>query len=68
MKYKVITTFKPGDWDRYARRMVQSVIDRWPNVDITVYYCISLENIIKTTQLLWANLIRYREVSDVHPG
>jgi hypothetical protein len=38
MKYKVITTFKPGDWDRYARRMVQSVIDRWPNVDITVYY------------------------------
>ena len=38
MKYKVITTFKPGDWDRYARRMVQSVRDRWPNVDLTVYY------------------------------
>ena len=38
MKYKVITTFKPGNWDRYARRMVQSVIDRWPDVDITVYY------------------------------
>ena len=38
MKYKVITTFKPGDWDRYARRMVQSVLDRWPDVDITVYY------------------------------
>ena len=38
MRYKVITTFKPGDWDRYARRMVQSVIDRWPNVDLTVYY------------------------------
>ena len=43
MKYKVITTFKPGDWDRY----------------------ISLENIIKSTQLPWANLMRYRAVSDV---
>jgi len=38
MKYKVITTFKPGDWDRYAKRMVQSVLDRWPNVDMTVYF------------------------------
>jgi len=37
MKYKVITTFKPGDWDRYAKRMVQSVLDRWPKADITVY-------------------------------
>ena len=38
MRYKVITTFKPGDWDRYAKRMVESVLDRWPNADITVYY------------------------------
>ena len=38
MRYKVITTFKPGDWDRYAKRMVQSVLDRWPNADVTVYY------------------------------
>jgi len=37
MKYKVITTFKPGDWDRYAKRMVQSVLDRWPKADVTVY-------------------------------
>ena len=38
MKYKIITTFKPGDWDKYAKRMVQSVLDNWPNTDITVYY------------------------------
>ena len=38
MRYKVITTFKPGDWDRYAKRMVKSVLARWPNADITVYY------------------------------
>ena len=37
MKYKVITTFKPGDWDKYSKRMVQSVLDRWPDADITVY-------------------------------
>ena len=37
MRYKVITTFKPGDWDKYSKRMVQSVLDRWPNVDMTVY-------------------------------
>ena len=38
MIYKVITTFKPGDWDRYAKRMVESVLNRWPNADVTVYY------------------------------
>ena len=38
MKYKVITTFKPGDWDKYSKRMVESVLQRWPNVAITVYY------------------------------
>ena len=38
MKYKIITTFKPGDWDKYAKRMVQSVLDNWPNADVTVYY------------------------------
>ena len=38
MKYKVITTFKPDNWDRYAKRMVQSVLDNWTDVDITVYY------------------------------
>ena len=38
MKYKVITTFKPSDWDKYSKRMVQSVLDRWPNADITIYY------------------------------
>ena len=38
MKYKIITTFKPNDWNKYAKRMVQSVLDKWPNADTTVYY------------------------------
>jgi hypothetical protein len=37
MKYKIITTFRPSDWDKYAKRMIQSVLDKWPDVDITVY-------------------------------
>jgi hypothetical protein len=38
MRYKVITTFKPGDWERYSKRMVESVLHRWPDADITVYF------------------------------
>ena len=38
MKYKIITTFKPDDWEKYSKRMVQSVLDRWPDADITIYY------------------------------
>ena len=38
MKYKVITTFRPSDWNKYAKRMVQSVLDKWPNADVTIYY------------------------------
>ena len=38
MKYKVITTFKPDDWDKYSKRMVESVLQRWPDVSITIYY------------------------------
>jgi len=38
MKYKVITTFKPTDWDRYSKKMVESVLKHWPNADITIYF------------------------------
>ena len=38
MKYKLITTFKPTDWDKYSRKMVESVIQNWPDADVTVYY------------------------------
>ena len=38
MKYKIITTFKPEDWYKYSKQMVESVLQKWPNVAITVYY------------------------------
>jgi len=38
MKYKIITTFKPEDWYKYSKQMVESILQKWPNVAITVYY------------------------------
>ena len=49
MIYKVITTFKPGNWDRYAKRMIQSVLDRWIGADVTVYYQVRSLQILNMT-------------------
>ena len=38
MKIKVITSYKPGTWDKYAGRCVQSVLDNWPEIDVAVYH------------------------------
>ena len=38
MKYKVITTYKPDDWNRYSKRCVQSILKNWPDVSLTIYY------------------------------
>ena len=38
MKYKVITTYKPGDWSRYSKKCVESILKNWPGVSLTVYY------------------------------
>ena len=35
MKYKVITTYKPDDWNRYSKRCVQSILKNWPDVSLT---------------------------------
>ena len=68
MKYKVITTFKPGDWNRYANRMVKSVLDNWPDVSITVYYQ-NKKPILDDNRITWIdidkanpNLFQFREI------
>jgi hypothetical protein len=39
MKIKVITSFKPGTWDKYADRCVRSVLKHWPEgIAVNVYY------------------------------
>jgi len=38
MKIKIITSYKPGTWESFAKRGVQSMLDHFPNnIDITVY-------------------------------
>ena len=67
MKYKVITTFKPDDWDKYSKRMVESVLQRWPDVSITIYYQNTQQTLIDP-RINWIdinkanlNLYKFRE-------
>lgn len=38
MKIKVITSYKPGTWTKYAEKCVKSVLQMWPNVALNVYH------------------------------
>jgi len=38
MKIKVVTSYKPGTWSKYADRCVQSVLDHWPEIAVNVYH------------------------------
>ena len=55
MKYKLITTFKPTDWEKYSKKMVESVISRWPNADLTVYYGKQKPNFTHK-KITWVNI------------
>tara|TARA_Y100000310_G_scaffold48769_1_gene45118 strand:+ start:319 stop:1236 length:918 start_codon:yes stop_codon:yes gene_type:complete len=38
MKIKIITSYKPGTWDKYSKRGIESIAKNWPKeVDIVVY-------------------------------
>ena len=56
MKIKVITSYKPGTWDEYAKRAVDSVLEHWPaNTDVAVYHESQKQdiiNIFKISKLL----------------
>lgn len=38
MKFTIVSTFGPGGWDLYARRMVESMRQFWPDVELVMYY------------------------------
>ena len=38
MKYKIVSTFGPGGWELYARRMVESMRAFWPDAELVMYY------------------------------
>ena len=39
MKIKVVTSYKPGTWNEYAKRAVESVLQNWPSdTMVSVYH------------------------------
>ena len=54
MKIKVITSYKPGTWDEYAKRAVDSVLEHWPaNTDVAVYHESQTQDIFEHPRVLW---------------
>ena len=39
MKIKVVTSYKPGTFDAFTKRSIQSILDNWPgDVKIHIYH------------------------------
>ena len=58
----VITTFPPNRWDIYAKRMLESFIEYWPDdVELHVYY----EKVLPPIQ---HERIKYFDIEAVNPG
>ena len=54
MKIKVITSYKPGTWDEYAKRAVDSVLEHWPaNTDVAVYHESQKQDIFEHPRVQW---------------
>ena len=54
MKIKVLTSYKPGTWDQYAKRAVQSVLDYWPkDTIVAVYHESQSQDIFKHERVEW---------------
>jgi len=57
MKIKVITSYKPGTWNDYAKRSVISVLEHWPNeVNVCVYHEAQPQDIFSNTRVEWIDL------------
>jgi hypothetical protein len=54
MKIKVITSYKPGTWNEYAKRAVDSVLEHWPeNTDVAVYHESQTQDIFEHPRVQW---------------
>jgi len=54
MKIKVITSYKPGTWNQYAKRAVDSVLEHWPaNTDVVVYHESQTQDIFEHPRVQW---------------
>ena len=57
MKIKVITSYKPGTWNDYAKRAVTSVLEHWPtDVDVYIYHEAQPQDIFEQPRIKWVDL------------
>ena len=57
MKIKVITSYKPGTWNQFAKRAVQSVLEHWPeDTSVTVYHETQTQDFFKNPRLDWVDI------------
>jgi len=54
MKIKVLTSYKPGTWNEYAKRAVDSVLKHWPDdVQVTVYHEAQPSDVFEHPRVEW---------------
>jgi|TARA_S200000501_G_scaffold135716_1_gene128390 hypothetical protein len=57
MKIKVITSYKPGTFDAYTRRSVESVLEHWPHdVQVDIYHESQSQDIFQHPRVKWIDL------------
>ena len=57
MKIKVITSYKPGTWNDFAKRAITSVLEHWPkNVDVYIYHEAQPQDIFEQPRIKWVDL------------
>ena len=54
MKIKVITSYKPGTWNDYAKRAVTSILEHRPtDVDVYIYHEAQTQDIFEQPRVKW---------------
>ena len=57
MKIKVITSYKPGTWNQFAKRAVESVLEHWPaDTSVTVYHETQTQDLFEHPRLDWVDI------------
>jgi hypothetical protein len=57
MKIKVLTSYKPGTWNEYAKRAVDSVLKFWPeDTQVAVYHESQSQDIFKHSRVEWIDV------------
>ena len=57
MKIKVVTSYKPGTFDAFTKRSIQSILDNWPgDVKIHIYHESQTNDIFEHPRIKWIDL------------